>query len=85
LTITGSLTFEGLILVNGDVRLSGGGAEIHVLGSLLVTDSLVAVDETNDVRITGTADVNYSSEALDAVTQNLLERQNYVPVYHKEA
>jgi hypothetical protein len=84
LTITGTFTFEGLVIVNGDVRLSGGGSTIHSYGSLMVTDSIIAIDEENDLDISGNADIFYSEAALDAVTNNYQGAANYVPVYHKE-
>jgi hypothetical protein len=65
-TMTGTFNFQGLILVSGDVRLSGGGAGIHILGSIMVEDSLTAVDlGLTETKLSGNSEVYYSSEAID--------------------
>ena len=62
LTLTGEFTYWGLVIVRGDVRMAGGGSTKHIYGSLMVGESMTAIDE--DVTISGTADLFYSSEML---------------------
>jgi hypothetical protein len=64
LTLTGTFDFVGLVIVKGDVRLRGGGGGIHVWGSLMIGQTLTAIDPTADLSLNGTADVWYSSAAL---------------------
>jgi hypothetical protein len=65
-TMTGKFNFQGLILVTGDVKLSGGGAGIHILGSLMVEDTLTAVDlGPSETKISGNSEVYFSSAAID--------------------
>lgn len=65
-TMTGQFNYQGLILVTGDVRLSGGGAGIHILGSLMVEDTLTAVDiGLTETKLCGNSEVYYSSDAID--------------------
>ena len=72
LEITGQFDFQGLLLVKGDVKLSGGGAAIHVWGSLMVEQSITAIDTSgSEVTVSGTADLYYSSSALQAVETKL--------------
>ena len=71
--ISGTLDFKGLVIVLGDVKLTGGGAGIHVYGSMMVGESLTAIDLTsNDVTLSGNADVYYSSEVLSKIEANLV-------------
>ncbi|MGQ9589992.1 MAG: hypothetical protein ACUVYA_06825 [Planctomycetota bacterium] len=63
-TVTGQFTFYGLLIVRGDIRLSGGGAGVHTYGTVMVGQSLTAVDPESDVTISGTADLFYSSAVL---------------------
>jgi hypothetical protein len=59
--------------VLGDVKLTGGGAGIHVYGSMMVGESLTAIDLTsNDVTLSGNADVYYSSEVLSKIEASLV-------------
>jgi hypothetical protein len=66
LDVTGQFTYYGVVIVRGDVKLSGGGAGIHTFGSVMVGQSLTALDI--DATISGTADLFYSSEVLAKVS-----------------
>jgi hypothetical protein len=57
--LTGSFTWYGLIIVMGDLSTSGGGAGIHVYGSVLSQGG------GGTSSIGGTADILYSSQALN--------------------
>jgi hypothetical protein len=58
---TGQFTWYGLVLVLGDVRFSGGGAGIHIWGSVLGN----GFDQQT---VGGNADILYSSSALNRLT-----------------
>jgi hypothetical protein len=62
--MSGSFTFVGIIIVRGDVQIVGGGAGIHTYGSMLVGQTLTAVDPSADVKVAGTADLLYSATAI---------------------
>lgn len=81
LKITGQFQFNGLIIVRGDLTLSGGGAGVHVYGSVMVGESLTAVDP-NEIGIAGQADVYYSSQALDLVESS--SSTTYTKVYYDD-
>jgi hypothetical protein len=81
LEVTGQFTYYGLVMVRGDVKFSGGGAGIHTYGSVMVGESLTAVD-SSDATVTGTADLRYSSEILMKV-MNFLP-PHYAVVYYDD-
>ena len=58
--LSGSFTWYGVVLVMGNVSFTGGGAGIHIYGSVLTQGSLAA--------ISGNADIFYSREALNRLT-----------------
>ena len=60
---TGGFTWWGMVLVLGDMNLTGGGAGIHIYGSTLCQGSL-----SGDQTISGQADLLYSSLALSRLT-----------------
>jgi hypothetical protein len=64
LTMSGTFTYVGLIVVRGDVSIVGGGAGIHTYGSVLVGQTLTAIDPSADVMVAGTADLRYSATAI---------------------
>ena len=81
LTITGQFRFVGLIIVRGDIVLKGGGAGVHVYGSVMVGESFTAIDP-DSVGVTGQADVIYSSEALSTVEGSLTA--GFATVYYDD-
>ena len=88
--MSGDFDFRGVVLVRGDVRLTGGGQTVLVHGGLLVGNSITAIDappddaDPSEVTISGNADVFYSSEVLDAVYMLLNQRANYHPILYRE-
>jgi hypothetical protein len=80
LTLTGEFTYWGLVIVRGDVRMAGGGGTKHIYGSLMVGQSMTAIEE--DVTITGTADLLYSSEMLARLDD--LQRAEFEVAYYKD-
>ena len=80
LTLTGEFTYWGLVIVRGDVRMAGGGGSKHIYGSLMVGESMTAMEE--DVTISGTADLNYSSEMLTRLDG--LMRAEFEVAYYKD-
>jgi hypothetical protein len=65
------------------VRLTGGGAGVHVYGSMLVGQSLTAIDpDGSGVTVTGNADVLYSSSVLRQLEQSL--GASYSVVYYDD-
>jgi hypothetical protein len=81
LTLTGEFTYHGLVIVRGDVRLAGGGARKLIYGTMMVGQSVTAVDG-EDVTVSGTADILYCSEILDRLSS--LDPGEYVAVYYEE-
>jgi hypothetical protein len=80
LEMTGQSEFVGLVIVNGDALISGGGAGIHVWGSIMIGQS----DPTKSSMLTvaGTADIFYSSAAMGAVEASLPPDHQWV--YYEE-
>jgi len=78
-TFSGRFEFVGLVIVRGDVRMTGGGSGIHIYGSLMVGKSISAIDPDLDLNMTGNADVVYSSVGL-ATAASLLS-PNYSVLY----
>ena len=82
-TMTGKFNFQGLILVTGDVKLSGGGSGIHILGSLMVEDTLTAVDlDSSETKISGNSEVYFSSAAIERAQAALPTR--YSVAYYND-
>ena len=63
LTISGAFEFEGLILVRGAVRISGGGNKVF-MGSIACLGSL----NHQQTRLNGNLFMGYSSDALRAAS-----------------
>lgn len=83
LVVTGQFTYHGIVIVRGDIRLSGGGAEIHTFGSVMVGESLSAIDSLDtDLTVGGNADLFYSSSVL-ARLETMLDA-TYSMVYYDE-
>lgn len=68
LTMSGKFEFVGLVIVRGDVKLTGGGSGVHIFGSLMIGKTLSALDPDMDLSMTGNADVRYSSVGLSKAT-----------------
>ncbi len=83
LTVTGQFTYYGVMIVRGDIRLSGGGAGVHTYGTVMVGQSITAIDpEESEVIVSGTADLFYSSAVLARLEDMLAAR--YSVVYYDE-
>ena len=61
-TCTGQFTWYGLVVVLGDISFSGGGAGVHIFGSVMVQGGV-----TSQV-VGGNADIFYSSDALNRLS-----------------
>lgn len=84
LTVSGQFKFQGIVLVRGDVILTGGGSGVHIIGALVVGDSITAVDTTStDLTLSGNADVLFSSAMIDMVQATM--SSSYSPSYYKES
>lgn len=70
LHMSGQFTWEGLVIVRGDVRQTGGGSGTHVYGTLMMSSTFSLIDDP-DLTVTGSADIVYSSEAINK-TQTML-------------
>jgi hypothetical protein len=73
LEISGSFNWTGLVIVNGSVKMSGGGSSKIITGGLVVGGERESgmsgpAEEETSFYMDGTADVLYSSAALDYVT-----------------
>jgi hypothetical protein len=84
LTMSGSFDYVGLVLVRGDVKITGGGSGIHIYGSMMLKDTLTAVDTSGDsteMTISGSSDIRFSAQAI-AKAQSLLH-PSYTVLYWK--
>jgi len=64
LEISGRFTFAGVILVRGNVSFKGGGGYKELYGALLVWGE-DAAGPKDDLEVSGTVQISYSSEGLD--------------------
>jgi len=80
LTITGQFEFVGVVIVKGDVRLVGGGAGVHIWGTLLIGQTLSAVDP--EMGVSGNAEIYYSSAGL--ATASGLLGSSYTVLYWRD-
>jgi hypothetical protein len=62
----GQSSFSGLVLVKGDVMLSGGGSGVHLYGTVMVGKS--AADPHPTVYINGNTKMAFSSLAVSKVS-----------------
>lgn len=78
-TVIGSVTQPVLIVVNGDLRLSGsatiyglvyvvGGTQTDAIGNSEVVGALV---NAGDLKLSGSAKLTYSANVLNAIQQNI--------------
>jgi hypothetical protein len=79
-TFTGQFSFQGLVIVLGDARLSGSGTEAKIWGGLMVGQSLT--DEVTKAKGAGATKIYYSSAALSRVEATL--NSNYSIVYYND-
>ena len=64
LTITGKLEFVGIIIVRGDLRITGGSSDVRTYGSLVVGQTLMAVEPDPTSGSGGNAEFYFSSEGI---------------------
>jgi hypothetical protein len=67
LTITGNFDFVGVIYVNGAVVFKGGGGVKNLRGCLFTPGNV----QGDDVNISGSIMIGYSSQALDLINKQL--------------
>jgi hypothetical protein len=82
LVMSGKFDFKGIVIVRGDVRLTGGGSGVHILGALMIGQSLTALEDTVEVGFAGQANMHYSAEAISNATNAL--PASYSVVYWDE-
>ena len=82
--MSGSFDFHGLLIVLGDLSLVGGGSVKHIYGSLMVGQSINAIEDDPEVTVTGTADVFYSSPVLDQVQTYVSGGATYDSIMYNE-
>ncbi len=75
LDVSGQFEFTGLVIVTGEANFTGGGSGTHVWGTVLAKTGL---------RVQGSAELRYCSEALDAVAQSNRQNAGYETVYYAE-
>jgi hypothetical protein len=64
LTISGKLQFVGVIIVRGDLRITGAAADVRTYGSLVVGQTLMAVEPDPVLGSGGNAEFYFSSEGI---------------------
>lgn len=65
LKISGSFEWVGIVLVRGAVELTGGGGTKKVIGALVVGEEITSNSGSTSVKLAGTVDINYSTEAIN--------------------
>ncbi len=70
LTVSGSLAWTGLVLVNGTTQFTNINGNSTIMGALTTTDL--------NLNVNGSASVSYSSQALD-IANGIAANQNLVP------
>jgi len=68
---SGQLLWVGIIIVRGRCDMTGGGGGKRLIGSLIVGEEVLSTDETSTVRLTGTIDMQFSSDAIELAQQRL--------------
>jgi hypothetical protein len=68
---SGQLLWTGIVIVRGRCDMTGGGAGKRVIGSMIVGEEVIGADGTETVRLTGTIDMHYSSDAVELAQQRL--------------
>ena len=69
---SGQLLWTGIILIRGRCDLTGGGAGKRLIGAMIVGEEVIGgIDETQTVKIAGTVDMLYSTEAVELAQQRL--------------
>lgn len=64
LVISGGFTWTGIVLVRGRVTMTGGGGAKRVIGALGVGEAVDSTTSSTTVEVTGTVDLDYSSDAV---------------------
>jgi hypothetical protein len=67
LTVTGNFDYAGVMLVTGSVTFKGGGGNKDLHGALFTPGNV----KGEDVDISGTIQIRYSSQAIATVTQKV--------------
>lgn len=75
LDVSGQFEFTGLVIVTGEASFTGGGQGTHVWGTVLAKTGL---------RVQGSSELVYCSEALDGVAQSSSQNAGYETVYYDE-
>jgi len=72
LDISGNFVWQGIVIVRGRVILTGGGTNKMIIGGLIVGEEVTSSVSTSSVKVTGTADMLYSSAAINMASQALI-------------
>lgn len=80
LHISGKFKWYGLVIVLGETRITGGGNDKHIFGSLMGAEF---IDDTNyeEFDMTGNADIFWCQEAIDKVMKDLNPTFKVYPIF----
>jgi hypothetical protein len=67
LEVTGNFDFAGVVFVSGSVTFKGGGGAKNIRGALFTPGNV----QGDDVNVSGSIQIGYSSQALDIVNTQL--------------
>lgn len=70
LEITGSFEYRGIVIVTGQVVFRGGGGAKRIVGTCLVGGDVIEGESTEDLEVSGTIDILYSSEVQEDVAES---------------
>jgi hypothetical protein len=69
---SGELLWTGIILIRGRAIMTGGGTTKRLIGAMIVGEEVIGgIDDTQTVKLGGTVDMLYSSEAIELAQQRL--------------
>jgi Tfp pilus assembly protein PilX len=68
---SGQLLWTGIVIVRGRCDMTGGGSGKRLIGSMIVGEEVIGGDDSQTVKLTGTIDMHFSSDAILLAQQRL--------------
>ena len=71
LKCSGQLLWTGIIIVRGRCDMTGGGSGKRLIGAMIVGEEVLSGSDTQTVKVTGTVDMLYSTDAVELAQSRL--------------
>ncbi len=71
LDLAGGFLWTGIVLVRGAVNMVGGGSGKRLIGAVVIGEEISSNTGSSEVRVTGTVDLLYSTDAVALAQQRL--------------